>query len=44
MDCTHLAGDPLQWDGLLAWFRRVSGKHQPLAEQQSLLRRWARAL
>ena len=37
-------GDPAQWDGLLAWFRQVIGKYQPLVEQHSLLRRWARAL
>ena len=35
-------GDPAQWDGLLAWFRQVIGKHQPLVERHSLLRRWAR--
>ena len=37
-------GDPEQWDGLLSWFRQVIGKYQPLVEQHSLLRRWARAL
>ena len=37
-------GDPAQWDGLLAWFRQVIGKYQPLVEQHSLRRRWSRAL
>jgi len=34
----------VQWDGLLQWFRQMIGKYQPLVEQHSLLRRWARAL